>query len=127
MRDARRHKPSVTPVKPNITLIYTNSTTKTSSDADIEIMRGVDYIQAVGYLLWIANDTRPDISYAESQVSRFLRASWSQALAGSENNSTLSCRVTRVVESLLVLMLLMLLSITRLNALYTGFNFILAE
>ena len=90
-------------------------------------MQGVDYIQAVGYLLWIANDTRPDISYAESQVSRFLRASWSQALAGSENNSTLSCRVTRVVESLLVLMLLMLLSITRLNALYTGFNFILAE
>ena len=72
MRDARRHKPSVTPVKPNITLIYTNSTTKTSSDADIEIMRGGDYIQAVGFLLWIANGTRPDISYAVSQVSRFL-------------------------------------------------------
>ena len=72
MRDARRHKPSVTPVKPNITIIYTNSTTKTSSDADIEIMRGGDYIQAVGCLLWIANGTRPDISYAVSQVSRFL-------------------------------------------------------
>ena len=66
------NKPSVTPVKPIITLIYTNSTTKTSSDADTEIMRGGDYIQAVGCLLWIANGTRPDISYAVSQVSRFL-------------------------------------------------------
>ena len=38
-------------------------------------MRGVDYRQAVGCLLWIANGTRPDIAYAVSQVSRFLEKS----------------------------------------------------
>ena len=56
----------VSPVEPNIT-------TETSSDVDKEHIRGVDYRQAVGCLLWIANGTRPDISYAVSQVSRFLK------------------------------------------------------
>ena len=62
----------VTPVEPNITLSSIDCLTETSSDADKEIMRGVDYRQAVGCLLWIANGTRPDISFAVSQVSRFL-------------------------------------------------------
>ena len=62
----------VTPVEPNITLSSSDCLTETSSDADKELMRGVDYRQAVGCLLWIANGTRPDISYAVSQVSRFL-------------------------------------------------------
>ena len=55
----------VTPVEPNITLTSADCLTET-------FMRGVDYRQAVGCLLWIANGTRPDISYAVSQVSRFL-------------------------------------------------------
>ena len=61
-----------TPVEPNVTLTATDCLSETSSDADKELMRGVDYRQAVGCLLWIANGTRPDISYAVSQVSRFL-------------------------------------------------------
>ena len=41
----------VTPVEPNITLSSTGCLTETSSDADKEIMRGVDYRRAVGCLL----------------------------------------------------------------------------
>ena len=61
-----------TPVEPNVSLTVADCLSETSSDSDKELMRGVDYRQAVGCLLWIANGTRPDIAYAVSQVSRFL-------------------------------------------------------
>ena len=64
--------PCTTPVEPNITLSVTDCLSDTSSDADKELMRSIDYRQAVRCLLWIANGTRPDIAYAVSQVSRFL-------------------------------------------------------
>ena len=61
----------VTPVEPNITISYADWLARTFAEADKELMRGVDYRQTVGYLLWIDKGARPYITYV-SQVSRFL-------------------------------------------------------
>jgi hypothetical protein len=41
------------------------------SDTDIEFMNNIPYREAIGSLLWLSMGTRPDITYAVSQVAKF--------------------------------------------------------
>ncbi|KAF7350699.1 Transcription factor [Mycena sanguinolenta] len=54
-----------------------------TSDEEREDMRNVPYRTAVGSLLWLANNTRPDIAYPVSVLSQFLsnpgRVHWEAA------------------------------------------------
>lgn len=43
----------------------------TGTPEEVEVAKDVPYQQLVGCLQWIASSTRPDISYAVSQLSRF--------------------------------------------------------
>jgi hypothetical protein len=57
-----------TPMDPSVKL--TTSMCPTSS-ADMEEMRSIPYLQAVGSLMYLAVATRPDISYAVGVLARF--------------------------------------------------------
>ena len=57
-----------TPMDPSIRL---SSAYSPKSQKDIEAMRSVPYLQAVGALMYLAVATRPDISYAVGVLARF--------------------------------------------------------
>jgi len=61
-------KPSETPADPNVVLSKSMSPT---TDEEREEMKKIPYREAVGTLLWLSLGTRPDISYAVSQVTKF--------------------------------------------------------
>jgi hypothetical protein len=60
--------PVVTPIDPSVRL---SSSMSPQSPEDIELMRSVPYLQAVGSLMYLAIATRPDISYAVGVLARF--------------------------------------------------------
>ena len=72
--------PCTTPVQPNLTQTVADYLSETSSDTDTVLMRRVNYRQAIGCLLWIANETRPYIAVAVSHV--LLRLTMSHTLPG---------------------------------------------
>jgi hypothetical protein len=61
-------RPVATPMAPGIHL--TEEMCPTTAE-DFEFMKGVNYMRAVGKLNWLALATRPDISYAVSQLACF--------------------------------------------------------
>lgn len=66
MKDA---KTVATPAATGVTLSKDQSP---STAEDLELMQNIPYRMLVGCLLWVANWTRPDISFAVSTVSQFL-------------------------------------------------------
>jgi hypothetical protein len=60
--------PVSTPMNPGFTLSHSQSP---STPAEVEEMRSVPYISAVGSLLYLAIATRPDIAYTVSVLARF--------------------------------------------------------
>ena len=61
-------KPCDTPADSNVTLSKSMSPTTEEEKAE---MSKIPYREAVGTLLWLSLGTRPDISYAVSQVARY--------------------------------------------------------
>jgi hypothetical protein len=60
--------PVVTPMDTGLKL---SSTMSPTSSKDIEEMRSVPYLQAVGALMYLATATRPDIAYTVGVLARF--------------------------------------------------------
>ena len=61
-------KPVSSPMEPNVKLSSSQSPT---TGADFAAMQHIHYCEAVGSLMYAALGTRPDISYAMTNVSRF--------------------------------------------------------
>ena len=51
--------------------IILNTSMNAVSDSDIELMSSIPYRESIGSLLWLSMGTRPDITYAVSQVAKF--------------------------------------------------------
>ena len=63
-----KSKPVSTPACPNIT--YNRSMSPKNKD-QFNMMKNIPYLEALGCLMYLSTSTRPDISYAVSELSRF--------------------------------------------------------
>ena len=65
------HDNTVTVNNPTDVNIILSSNMNAVSECDIEYMKELPYREAIGSLLWLSMGTRPDITYAVSQVAKF--------------------------------------------------------
>jgi hypothetical protein len=65
------HDNTVTVNNPTDVNIILSSNMNAISECDIEYMKELPYREAIGSLLWLSMGTRPDITYAVSQVAKF--------------------------------------------------------
>jgi len=61
-------KPVVTPMEPGLQL---SKDMEATTEEEIAEMRSIPYLNAVGALMYLATNTRPDISYAVGVLARF--------------------------------------------------------
>jgi transposase InsO family protein len=63
-------KPVITPIDPNVHLVKSPDPLPPEQ---VETMRNIPYLSAVGSLMYLAQGTRPDIAYAVGVLSQFMK------------------------------------------------------